>query len=322
MKALGAPADPQERLAEAVLAAVPNFADRPVRYAPAVPGAASPSYHGVESSTYDVAADDGEAAFFLKVTTREIRHHVDHAAAFDAARKMAALGAAPEPLHLAAAEGAILFRRLGDGWRAARIDDLREPDRLARLISLHKTVAAGPAFLHDWTVFDGIRGLRDALADGPATPLPGDAWWLFEAVAPIEEAVRAVGFDRLPAQADPHATNIMIGPDGALRLVDFDLAANVDPYYQLGALLNEVFQFESEMRQAVETFDGVFRQASFNRCRLYAAADDLYWGLRALLLERLSPRLGLEFRKYAEWRFLRCRMLVNRPGFEELLRSI
>jgi hypothetical protein len=40
MKPLGAPDDAQEGLAEAVLAAVPELAGRPIRYRPAIPGAA------------------------------------------------------------------------------------------------------------------------------------------------------------------------------------------------------------------------------------------------------------------------------------------
>jgi len=31
---------------------------------------------------------------------------------------------------------------------------------------------------------------------------------------------------------------------------------------------------------------------------------------------------GVEFLKYAAWRFLRCRMLLGRPGFEEFLRTL
>ena len=62
--------------------------------------------------------------------------------------------------------------------------------------------------------------------------------------------------------------------------------------------------------------------SSLGRCRAYAAADDLYWGLRALAMDRASPRHGLEFRKYANWRLLRCRMRVGRPDFEETLRTL
>lgn len=321
MKPAGSPSDSSETLAEAALAGIPGFAGRQLRYAPAVPGVASPSYHGVESTTYAVALDDEPPAYFLKISAPEIAASIDHAAAFDAASKVAAIGLAPEPLHVDPQRGATLFHHLGPDWRAARMDDVLKPDVLSAIIAAQNRIAAGEAFGRDWSVFDGIRELYTIIVDDPSV-LPADAWWLVEAMAPIEAAISAAGIDLKPAQADPHPSNIMLGPDGAVKLVDFDMAANVDPYYPLGVILNEAFQFDSEMQAGLEMHDGAFRQGAFNRCRLYGAADDLYWALRGLLLDRLSPRKGLEFRKYAGWRFLRCRMLVNRPGFEELLRTL
>lgn len=317
----GATADPQQILAEAALQKVPAFNGRAVRISPAVSGAASPSYHGVESSTYAVALDDQAPDFFLKVAASEIRWLMDLPAAMDAATKIAALGLGPQPLFLAEAEGAILFRHLGEGWRVARIDDLCRPDCMAAVIAAHRRIAEGPDFVRTWSVFDGIAELWAHL--GEADPvLPPDAWYLKDTVDSIRDAVTAAGVDIRPAHADPHASNILLGAGKELRLVDFDMAANVDPYYQLGALLNEAYPFDSEMKPAIEMFEGHFRNEALQRCLAYAAADDFYWGLRSLLLDRVSPRRGLEFRKYAGWRFLRCRMRVSRPGFEETLRSL
>lgn len=312
--------DPQELLARAALAKAPILAGRDTELAPGVPGVASPSYHGVESSTYQVVVE-GAPTGFLKVAVAEIRHLVDVTAAAEAARWASSLGLAPKPLFVAGDEGAILFEHLGEGWRVARIDDLRRPDIMAGVIAAHRSIAEGEPLGRDWNVFDGIGELWAAF--DPADPvLPPDGWWLKQNVDAIGEAIAAAGSDLKPAHADPHASNLMIGPGGALRLVDFDMAANVDPYYQLGALMNEAYQFDTEMRAALEMFDGAVRESAFQRCRAYAAADDLYWALRSLLLDRLHPRRGLEFRKYASWRFLRCRMLVGRPGFEEALRSL
>jgi Ser/Thr protein kinase RdoA (MazF antagonist) len=321
MTAAGAMADPQDMLAHAALQKVAAFAGRAVSSSPGVPGVASPSYHGVESSTYAIALDDEPPDFFLKVATSEIRWLIDVPAAFDAATKVAALGLGPQPVFLAEAQGAILFHHLGPQWRAARIDDLRQPDRMAAVIAAHRRIAQGPDFLRTWNVFDGIAELWAHL--GEADPaLPPDAWYLKHHTDAIRDAVIAAGVDSRPAHADPHASNILFGPGNALALVDFDMAANVDPYYQLGALLNEAYPFDSEMQPAIEIFEGHFRQEALQRCLAYAAADDFYWGLRSLVLDRVSPRRGLEFRKYAAWRLLRCRMRVMRPGFEETLRAL
>jgi hypothetical protein len=76
------------------------------------------------------------------------------------------------------------------------------------------------------------------------------------------------------------------------------------------------------MKPLLEVHDGRFNERVFHRCRLYAAADDFYWALRSLVLEIRLPQCGVEYLKYAAWRFLRCRSLIGRPGFEELVRSI
>lgn len=320
MTALSSSADPKE-LAEAALQKAAVLEGRTVRCSPAVPGVASPSYHGVESLTYAVALDDRAPEYFLKVTTCEIRWLIDQPAAFDAATRIAAMGLGPQPLALIEAEGATLFRHLGAGWRVARLDDLRQPDRMAAVIAAHRRIAEGPDFIRTWNVFDGITELWAHIGAADAV-LPPDAWYLKDHIDFARDAIMAAGFDSRPAQADPHASNILFGPDGGLRLVDFDMAANVDPYYQLGALLNEAYPFDSEMKPAIEMFEGQCRDAALHRCLAYAAADDFYWALRSLLLDRVAPRRSLEFRKYAGWRFLRCRMRVNRPGFEEMLRSL
>ncbi|CAA2105574.1 hypothetical protein MBUL_03262 [Methylobacterium bullatum] len=322
MKAVGMPGDSQERLAEAALATAPMLAGRAVHYRQAVPGVASPSYHGVESTSYLVGEGvDAEPSYFLKVGERAAAALLDPAAAFRAAQRIASIGLAPQPLHLAEAEGAILFACLGPEWRPATLDTLRRPERMATVIEVFRRIGAGEPLGRRWSVFEAIRALR-ALLGEDADILPQDSWFLFDWVDTIETALAAAGTESRPAHADPHASNLLFSPDGALRLVDFDMACDTDPHYQLGAFLNEACQFEAQMKPGIEMAEGRFREDVFHRCLAYAAADDLHWGLRALAMDRLSPRRALEFRKYAGWRFLRCRMRVGRPGFEESLRSL
>lgn len=320
MKATGAPDSPSERLAEEALAIA--FAGRQVRYGVACPGAASPSYHGVESATYLVADSPGaEPAAFLKISEPAAAALLDPAAAFRVAQRIAGLGLGPEPLHLMPDQGAILFRRLGPEWRPATLDVLRQPDRMGAVLGAFGRIAGGEPFGTPWSVFDGIRQMRTLLGEDADT-LPPDAWFLFDWGEAIAAALNAAGTDRRPVHGDPHASNLLFGPDGALMLVDFDMGCDTDPHYQLASFLNEACQFEGEMRLGIEMAEGSCRPEVFSRCRAYGAADDLYWGLRALVMDKVSPRRSLEFRKYASWRLLRCRMRVGRPDFEETLRTL
>jgi thiamine kinase-like enzyme len=100
------------------------------------------------------------------------------------------------------------------------------------------------------------------------------------------------------------------------------MACNTDPHYEFGCLLNEAYVFEEQMRAALERTEGSVHETVLNRCRLYAIADDLYWGLWAALMNATSERRGIEFLKYANWRLLRCRMAIRDYGFERMLRAI
>lgn len=321
MKKLGNPSNALEACAERAIRSFPGIDAGAVTYAPAVPPVASPSYHAVESTSFDVAMDGTEAGHFLRLGSDEVAELVDEDVAYAAARRLHGLGLSPEPISRAPAERAVLFRRLGQGRRPAKIDDLMHEDAVSRLIEMQKAIAAGAPFGRPWSVFDGIDRLWPLVRETDVS-LPGDVDWMLAWMTSMREALAAVDVDLKPAHGDPHSSNVMIAADGAMMLVDFDMAGDIDPYYQLGVQMNELYQFESQMKPLLEMHDGSFSEKAFSRCRLYAAADDFYWALRSLLQEVRSPPRGVEFLKYAGWRFLRCRMLLGHPGFEQRLRSL
>jgi hypothetical protein len=310
----------QSRVERALAAFIDKLGDAPL-CTPAMAAVASPSYHAVESLSFLATPKDGETPFFLRLGLEEVADLVDGEAAFAAAVRLHQLGFAPQPLGYDAASRATLFTALGEDWKAAKIDDLMQPETVARLIGMQKEIAAGVTLGGSWSVFDGITQLWEIVTEG-AMDLPGDAGWLLAWMGPIRQAIEASGIDLKPAHGDPHSSNVMLGPNGAIQLVDFDMAADIDPYYQLGVQMNELYQFESQMKPLLEMHDGTFSERAFNRCRAYAAADDLYWALRSLVLELRSPPRGIEFLKYAGWRFLRCRMLLGHADFEAKLRAL
>ncbi len=321
MKRPGQAATNDEHDAEAAIAAVDAWRGRAVSYAPMAGGLASPSHRGVDSVRWSVEVDGFPDAFFLKVLTAEHAPFVDIETSFAAASAAAAVGATPTPYHVLPSARAIVTECLPAEWRTARMDDLRKPAVLGKAIELKKAIHRGPSLGRCWTIFDRMRTFdaarRQAGVEGPA-----DLWWMLDWAEEIEKAILAAGFDVKPGHGDGLASNIMLGPDGAVTLVDFDEARDDDPYCELGALLNEAFQFESEMEPGLEMFEGSVRGASMNRCRAYSVVDDLVWGIWGLLMDKVSPRGGIEFLKYAQWRLLRCRMALRDPALESRLRNL
>lgn len=299
---------------------VPAWRGRVVTMRPAAHALMVPSHRGVDSLCWSVSIDDAPPCQFLKIIHPEQARFFDVAGAFGAQSQAACLGCTPRVLFADPERRAVLTDLL-DGWATARIDDLRNLAILEKVLASKRLIHTGGALEGNWTVFDRLRVLethRQATnAEGP-----DDLSWMLGLVKDVERAIAAAGWDQRPAHADGLASNVMIGPRGEIQLVDFDEARNVDPYYELGILLNEVFQLEDEMLPALEIFDGSIRQASLNRSRLYAIADDLAWGIWALLMDATSVRRNIEFLQYANWRLLRCRIALHHPDFELKLRRL
>jgi thiamine kinase-like enzyme len=321
MKVLGEPADAYEEAAEAALRCVADWEGSEVRYALAVPGVVSPVHRGVDSACWAVSVGSGPPQYFLKVLHQDAAPYIDLATSFEAARRAAECRLTPAPRHFLPEQRSVIFTLLDGSWRTAHMDDLQEPAIMENVIAAKKRIQKLAPLGRPWTVFDGIRRLNGEL-ERSGVRLADDAWWLLDNAQDIEQALLAAGSDAKPCHADGVSSNVMIGTSGAVQLVDFDQACDTDPFYDIGIVLNEAFQFEADMRPALEMFAGTCREEFMNRCRLYGIADDLMWGIWGTLMDAVSPRTGVEFLKYAQWRLLRCRMALHDPGFEAMLRRL
>jgi hypothetical protein len=284
---------------------------------PGVAALASPSCQAVDWANF-VVADEG---LFVKMPLPEMAPFVDPAAAHRGAVAGMQAGVAPDVRFFVPETGALATSYLPPPWRAARLDDLRRPEILARVIAAKQAFRRGPALPRDWDVFDRIRA-HVALAHATKTALPADWPALLDHIGAIEAAFAAAGRDSAPCHNDGQASNVMLGPDGQIMLVDFDCAGQADPHYDLAVILNEACLFDDEWRQGIEMQDGRCDQTALNRCRAYAVADDVLWGLWGLILSATSPRRDVEFLKYGEWRLLRGRMALRAPGFADRLRGL
>jgi thiamine kinase-like enzyme len=96
----------------------------------------------------------------------------------------------------------------------------------------------------------------------------------------------------------------MIGSDKAVKLVDFDRACVGDPMYDLGAFGLEFCQFDYQLIEALEMYNGSFDEKLFNRCKLYMIVDDFLWGCWGKTSHYNSYRReAIEFYKYLQvWR--------------------
>ncbi len=239
----------------------------------------------------------------------------------EASRKAGELGIAPRLLHADPGEGVLVFEALGEDWRWGHADVLRRPTVLENLLAAKRTFQTAAALSETRSVFDLVRAYRD-LAASPEVTLPAPVQTVSVAVDRIAAAIAAAGFDTVACHADGASSNVMVGPSDAVQLVDFEWARQADPTHDLGTVLAELLPFDGEALLAVEIATGRPDAQILARARLYGAADDLMWALWGFINAARSPRKHMEFFKYAEWRLLRARTVIEGPRFETWLKQV
>ncbi|MDR5799852.1 phosphotransferase [Caballeronia sp. LZ001] len=309
------PAEVAARAAAAAIASIDAWRGVDVRHEPAFAPVMSPMHRGVSHSAWRVRVDDS-ATFFMKVAHGDLTESIDTGASFLAARAAASLGIAPAAHYVSEAHGATVFDFLDDGWRTAHLDDLAQPATLDALLQAKRAIHSLPAFARTTNVFERIEHLAEGM---PLTP--DQVSWV-DLAGDLRAAIDAAGADVRPCHADGVTSNVMLHDDGALMLVDFDEAANTDPAFDLAVTLNEVLGFGHDWMQAIEMSMGAASERMLARCRAYAFADDLRWGLWGMRMDRDSPRRNVEFLKYAQWRLLRCSMALPRWNLDAAPASI
>ncbi|WP_428487129.1 phosphotransferase family protein [Rhodopila sp.] len=264
-----------------------------------------------------MCATNDDDAWFIKLRGTETAGFITVTDAAAGARAAAARGVGPAVRFAFPDTGAMGLELLPSPWREARLGDLANAALLAAVLAAKRTLHNGPTLPRQWDVFEQIDVLARQVHD-----VPEDLPALLRAVTDIRLALRAAGQDSVPGHADGTASNIMVNPNGGVRLVDFDCAGMTDPHYDLGVLLNEACSLETDWHAGIEMAFGHDRPHDFNRCRLHGIADDLLWGLWGLSRHAISARRDLEFFKYGCWRLLRCRMALRRPEHADRLRHL
>ncbi|CAN5156758.1 phosphotransferase [soil metagenome] len=285
----------------------------------AIPVLASPSWRGVDSTLLRLRKPDGETCI-AKIMDADCDAYSDWPTACKAAAQAAAAELGPAVLAVDVPARTLIMEDLSPahGWTTGTLDRLKNGAVLQGVITAKKKFQALPLLGRKTNVFDHADALLEKCRAAKA-PLPEDIAWLAASVHEARNAIRASGIDPVPAHGDGNISNVMISMEGAIRLVDFDMAGDMDPFEDLGSLLVEAHDNESDAVESFEAFHGRYDRSLFNRACLYGIADDLRWGLIGALLAGISPRVTHEFLKFGDWRLLRARMGIRDPRFSERL---
>ena len=283
-------------------------------------GIVSPIHRAVENVCC-FAAKAGQLPVFVKRRHDDMSQFIAPDQAVEASRQAGELGISPRLLHADPLNGILVFEALGEEWAWGHVDVLRQPQVLENLLFAKGTFHTARPLVEKRNVFDLIAAYSQ-LAIGAEVILPASVPTVSAAVQRIAGAIVASGVDTVPCHADGVSSNVMVGPDCRVRLVDFEWARQADPAYDLGTVLAELLPFDGEALLAIEIASGKPDAGILARARLYGAADDLMWALWGFINAARSPRKNVEFFKYAEWRLLRARTVIEGPRFDTWLKQV
>lgn len=311
MKTLGQAATPAEHELEAILARVPPWAGRSLRYAPVL--------GGISNVNWRIWADGAEPGFFLKVPGRGTEMFIDRAAALDASRKAAALGVGPAVHEFLASEGIEISDFITDRRACTHADFQNEALCRAALDAYRRLHSAARLSLTK-TVFDMIdEHLEQARSLNGW--LPPDFEWLCANYRDARDALEASGLDLTPCFNDPMAGNFMVNEAGDIMLIDYEYASNNDRCYDLGIWFGEMFFGEDKELSLIEHYFGRVDQTTVARVMLHKALADVKWSLWSFVQHRVST-LPFDFFKYGAWKLMRLRRILRDPRWPLWLRQV
>jgi hypothetical protein len=289
---------------------------------PAPPTMASPSWWGADSDRHRVLPPaPGAPGRFVKVLRPAATAYVDVETSFRAAAAAGAAGLGPRVLEADAATGTLVTEDLTASTRTATLDAFTDPDVLHRYLGVRRAVQRlDVAGARTASVFDDVRALL-ALARGRGAALPTDLPWMLRVLDDAEGRILASGVDTAFCHGDGNVSNVLLGDGGTVLLLDFDVAAVMDPLQDLGSVLAELAPSDDDARPVFELARGSWDAALFDRARVYGAADCVRWGLLGAHVDGVDPGT-LEYSKFSDWQFLRARWALGATRFDDRLRNL
>ena len=204
---------------------------------------------------------------------------------------------------------------------AQSAEELRAGDKPLQVARTLRRLHSCPPFRSDYDLFGSLREYRRILdEEGFALPdryddYAGQAAALETALTATPVALRPCHNDMMPAN--------FIDAGGALRLIDYEYAANNDPCFDLGGIWSEAGMAPEQLDRMVREYHGEPRPDQVARARLWAIVCDYGWMLWAAI--QAGQGVGAEGWDPWQWgceHFARAVAAFESPEFDTLLASL
>ena len=300
------------RTVAAVLSSVwpgESFAEVPVERIPAY---AMSMQTGLDADCVIVRA--AGRRLVIKLYHDELPAAPDHAIAAKAMEVAADAGLSPRMIaHLPEARS-IVSELAPEGWRTAMRPDFDDPEirhRTMALVRQWHAVGRTAALRPPWEFIETVLRALDAFSTS-GRPLchlaaPEDYSALRASYDALIRIMAASPQRPVTLHGDVLASNLLLGSDGQMMLVDFDRVAVGDPQWDVAGLALAFDTPDSDLPELLDACSLPASDGDVERLRANMIVQDIGWGMWARLAHFLSPRRDIEFFKYGETRLARAR---------------
>ena len=279
---------------------------------------ASPAWRGIEGDIWRASTPLGSA--ILKHYHPDTGFYVDVATAMRAAKLAGDAAIGPAVRREWLQDGMIAFEDLDQPWRSGGLQDAINAKVRANVIQAKKAFQRLGSIGASACIFDEIDRFSQIVREN-SIPVHRDVEVFQSFFAEARARIKSLGQDQVPCHRDGNTANYMVDEKDQVRLIDFDLAADADPFEDIGCHLVEFYESDIEARTGFEEWHGSFHEGLFQRAMLFGLADDMRWGLIGAIMAAKSRRSSLEFSKYAAWRFIRLQARVKRSDANDRIRA-
>lgn len=273
---------------------------------------------GITNLNWRIVLGEPEETFFLKIHGAGTESYIDRVVAHLAAIKAGDAGIAPRLLFYDPVDGIEVYL---DGYRSCGVPDTQNPTIRENIMRAYKAVHTTQSLS---VAKDGfaqmdqhLNRLRQMNAE-----LPHDFEQMPWQRGRAECAIRASGMDLTACFNDGYVSNYLFNDRLEVKIIDWEYAANNDPYWDLMMFSWDKFYTDpAGRREPIEIYDGVYREDVAARIHLYLGIASIVWGLWPTY-QSVTSSIPLDFGKYADLIFARGHIAMAVPDWEKALARV
>jgi len=275
---------------------------------------------GITNVNWCVSDQASGEKFFVKLHGEGTENYINRSTALKAATIAAGKGIGPGVLFYDDKMGVEVHEFL-DNYRSCDILDVQDSNIRGNIMSAYYSVHQDLILEETNTGFQQLETLvRQAKSVCPE--LPRDIETLLAQCYKAKAAIEASGMDLCGCYNDSYISNYMRNDDGAIKIIDWEYAANNDPYWDVGMFCIESFFDDlSNIEGIIEMYNGKASPDLIARTYLYIGVALVRWGLWALSQQYVTS-MSFDYGKYSQILLLRARKQILSKNWEWALTQV